>query len=202
MQAEIRTKAFLSGTAFPTRLPSKKTPGFITFYDYNGDGTVKRVSTVSTKGAANSEYGPEKFVVEFFYDDVGRMVRKIVSDYTGQAASRYETDFEFDGRGQLTRERILKWDKDKERMNVLQDVRTTYDLGGKAKEIKFYDQSGWAYTETRAYARGYQLTGATFQAAAGVTVTTSGSYTYNTNNNLTGTKKVSMFRETLVPKLR
>ena len=36
-------------------------------------------------------------------------------------AGRYETDYEFDGRGQLTGERILKWDGSNEGMNGAQD---------------------------------------------------------------------------------
>ena len=43
--------------------------------------------------------------------------------------ARYETDYEFDGRGHLARERIMKWDILKECMNVFQDKRTAYDLG-------------------------------------------------------------------------
>jgi hypothetical protein len=76
------------------------------------------------------------------------------------------------------------------KMVVKQDIRTVYDLGGNPTEVKFYDNLGLAYTETRTYARGYQLTGATFSdVRADVTVSTSGSYTYDTNNNITGTKK-------------
>jgi hypothetical protein len=75
-------------------------------------------------------------------------------------------------------------------MVVRQDIRTTYDLGGNATQVKFCDDLGLAYTETRTYARGYQLTGASFSdVRADVTVTTNGSYTYDTNNNMTGTMK-------------
>jgi len=68
---------------------------------------------------------------------------------------RYETSYEFDGMGRMTRERIMQWDNTNEKMVVLQDKRTTYDLGGNPTEIRFYDNAGWAYTETRTYARGY-----------------------------------------------
>jgi hypothetical protein len=37
-----------------------------------------------------------------------------------------------------------------QRMVTTQDVRTTYDLGRNATEIKFYDNHGWAFTETLA----------------------------------------------------
>jgi len=77
---------------------------------------------------------------------------------------------------------------------VMQDKRTTYDLGGNPVEIKFYDNDGWAYTETRTYARGYQLTDFSTSEDGDVTITTAGSYTYDTNNNLTGTKKFDASR--------
>jgi len=76
----------------------------------------------------------------------------------------------------------------------MQDKRTTYDLGGNPTEIKFYDNDGWAYTETRTYARGYQLTDFSTSVAGDVTINTAGSYTYDTNNNLTGTKKFDASR--------
>ena len=79
-------------------------------------------------------------------------------------------------------------------MVVMQDKRTTYDLGGNPTEIKFYDNDGWAYTETRTYARGYQLTDFSTSVAGDVTINTAGSYTYDTNNNLTGTKKFDASR--------
>ena len=52
----------------------------------------------------------------------------------------------------MTQERKLKWDTGKERMEVLQETRTSYDLAGKPKEIEFYDQVGKAY-EMQSYSR-------------------------------------------------
>ena len=90
------------------------------------------------------------------------------------ASTRYEAGYEFDGRGNMTREWILKYTSGtEERMTVLKDVRTTYDLGHNPTEIKVYSNSGpggaaaaWAYTESRMYASGYQITGFSTNAAA------------------------------------
>jgi len=67
------------------------------------------------------------------------------------SAVRYETSYEFDGMGRMTRERVMKRVEESgvERMNVLEDKRTTYDLGNNPTEVKHYDNVGWAYTETR-----------------------------------------------------
>jgi hypothetical protein len=77
---------------------------------------------------------------------------------------------------------------------ILRDVQTSYDLGDNPTEIKFYDKDGWAYTLTQTFAQGYQITDVSHSAAADVTVNTSGSFTYDTNNNLTGTKEFDAVR--------
>ena len=41
-------------------------------YEYNDDGSLKRTSAVDQSGAEWSTYGPEKYVVEYEYDSVGR----------------------------------------------------------------------------------------------------------------------------------
>jgi hypothetical protein len=58
-------------------------------------------------------------------------------------------------------------------MQVMNDIQTTYDLGRNPITVKVYDNSGWAYTETRTYAKGYQLTGFSTSAAGDVTINTS-----------------------------
>jgi hypothetical protein len=135
-------------------------------------------------------------VVQFFHDDVGRLVRKVVRDNMKQDTidTRYETKYEYDGRGQLIREQIIRYIASDDKMQVMSDIQTTYDLGRNPITVKVYDNSGWAFTETRTYAKGYQLTGFSTSAAADVTINTSGSYTYDTNNNLTGTKKLDATR--------
>ena len=82
----------------------------------------------------------------------------------------------------MVREKILRQDLVAGRMIVTQDTKTTFDLGGNATEIKFADEYGLAYTETRTYGRGYQITGLTVTSARKsgtdqVTVSTAGSYT-------------------------
>jgi len=166
-------------------------------YEYAQDGRVAQTALVRMWDAEATEYGPERFVVQYIYDKAGRLVRKVVRDNSVQdSAVRYETSYEFDGMGRMTRERVLKRVEESgvERMNVLEDKRTTYDLGNNPTEVKHYDNVGWVYTETRTYARGYQLVDFSTQAALGVSVSTSGSYTYDTNNNLTGTKKLDVKR--------
>jgi hypothetical protein len=49
-------------------------------YEYNDDGSLKRTSAVDQSGAEWSTYGPEKYVVEYEYDSVGRVARKVVRD--------------------------------------------------------------------------------------------------------------------------
>ncbi len=152
-----------------------------------------------TSAATDTTYGPEDYVIQFHYDDVGRVVRKVVLDSAvdESKSSRYESKYEFDGRGQLTREQILKYNVGTDRMEILQDVQKTYDLGGNVLTVKFSDNHGWAFTETRTYANGYQLTGvAESHRTSGsypVTVNQGGSYTYDTNNNLTGTESFDAF---------
>jgi hypothetical protein len=163
--------------------------------EYGPDGRLKETAFVSAMQAGSGIYGPEQYVVQFQYDNSGRMVRRVVRENTVSDATRFEETFEYDGRGQTVREKIMAWHGTNERMVVKQDIKTTYDLGGNPTEVKFYDNLGLAYTETRTYARGYQLTGASFSdLGTNVTVSTSGSYTYDTNNNLTGTKKVDARR--------
>ena len=77
----------------------------------------------------------------------------------------------------------------------MQDIRSEYDLGGNPTTVYFYDNVGKAYKETRTYAKGYQITGSSFsETGSGVAVSTTGSYTYDTNNNLTGTMKADATR--------
>jgi hypothetical protein len=49
-------------------------------YEYNDDGSLKRTSAVDQSGAEWSTYGPEKYVVEYEYDSIGRVARKVVRD--------------------------------------------------------------------------------------------------------------------------
>jgi len=110
-------------------------------------------------------------------------------------STRYETEYEYDGMGRTTRERTLQYQAGTVDMEViLRDVQTSYDLGDNPTEIKFYDKDGWAYTLTQTFAQGYQITDVSHSAAADVTVNTSGSFTYDTNNNLTGTKEFDAVR--------
>jgi len=109
--------------------------------------------------------------------------------------TRYDMELDYDGRGQVVRERYLKYNSTSQRMETLQDTQTDYDLGHNPTSVKFYDNSGWAFTETRTYAKGYQLTGFSESHAAGVTVVTGiNNYTYDTNNNMTGTKMLDVKR--------
>ena len=114
----------------------------------SSDGRLKQVAAVKTTDADVTTYGPQKYVVQFFHDDVGRLVRKVVRDNAKQdwITTRYETKFEYDDRGQMVREQIIKYDETSERMTVLSDVQTTYDLGRNPVTVKVYDNSGWAYT--------------------------------------------------------
>ena len=47
-------------------------------------------------------------------------------------------------------------------MEVMQDIRTEYDLGDNPMTVYYYDNAGKAYRETRTYARGYRITDASF----------------------------------------
>ena len=166
-------------------------------YDYNGDGSLSRISAVDQSNTGTSTYGPEKYVVEFSYDKAGRIQRKTVRDNPVQdSTTKYELDYTYDGMGRLVRERIWRYDSTSDMMIVTQDTKTTFDLGGNPTEIKFYDSSGWAYTETRTYAKGYQITNATFSARAGLTATTSGSFTYDGNGNMLTSKGVTIYSGT------
>ncbi len=171
-------------------------------YEYAQGGQLSRVSYVDQTATETAQYGPERYVVEYKYDNMGRLVNKVVrdtplvqTDTAMQGSSeRYESDYQYDGRGRLERERILRYDTSTGRMAVTQDIQTTFDLGDNPTEIRVYDDYGLAYTETRTYAKGYQLTNATFVGGSGVSAVESGSFTYDTNNNLTGTKGISITR--------
>ncbi len=89
---------------------------------------MARVSAVDQTSTDVSEYGPEVFVVDYKYDNMGRLVNKAVRDkpmiMTGTAMenspARFEADYQYDGRGRLVRERILRYDTSTGRMAVLQ----------------------------------------------------------------------------------
>jgi len=49
---------------------------------------------------------------------------------------RYETSYEFDGMGRMTRERIMQWDNTNKKMLVMQDKRTTCDPGNRPHASK------------------------------------------------------------------
>ena len=70
-------------------------------YTYGGDGRVKQIAMVKTSSATDTTYGPERYVIQFFHDDVGRLVRKVVRDNSKQdtISTRYETKYEFDSLG-------------------------------------------------------------------------------------------------------
>jgi hypothetical protein len=169
-------------------------------YEYAGDGSVKRISLVDQTSAPSTTYGPEKYVVEYFKDKVGRSHGKTVrTKQVDDESIHYTSDYQYDGRGRLIRERILRWDATFTRMVVTQDIRTTYDLGNNPTTIEFFDEYGLAYTETRTYARGYQLTDCAVTIPVvrqsgiyRVNYATTGSYTYDINNNITGTKLIDI----------
>jgi hypothetical protein len=70
-------------------------------YEYNDDGSLKRTSAVDQTAAEWSTYGPEKYVVEYEYDSVGRVARKVVRDTpSDDDSTRFEVDYTYDGRGQ------------------------------------------------------------------------------------------------------
>jgi hypothetical protein len=172
-------------------------PEYQYIYEYNDDGSLKQAALYSTSNAGSDTFGPQVYVVQYFYDDAGRLIRKRVVDNTTQEniSTRYETEYEYDGMGRTTRERTLQYQAGTVDMEVvLRDVHTSYDLGNNPTEIKFYDKDGWAYTLTQSFAQGYQITDVSHSAAADVTVNTSGSFTYDTNNNLTGTKEFDAVR--------
>jgi hypothetical protein len=160
----------------------------------SGDGKHAKFAVVDQSGTAWSSAGPERHVVEYSNDNMGRLVKKVTRDSSNDDDSiRHIADYEYNGRGQMTRERILRQDLVAGRMVTTQDIKTTYDLGGNPTEIKFTDEYGLAYTETRSYGRGYQITDATVTSARTsgsdiVTVSTAGAYTYDVNNNMLTTK--------------
>jgi YD repeat-containing protein len=115
-------------------------------------------------------------VVQYFYDDAGRIVRKRVIDNTVQETinTRYETEWEYDGMGRIVRERTLQYDSTSDMMVTLRDEHKTYDFGGNVTEIKFYDVDSYAYTLTQTFAQGYQITDFSVSADSSVTSSTSG----------------------------
>jgi len=66
----------------------------------------------------------------------------------------------------------MRYDVVTGRMVTTHDTHTTYDLGKNATQINVYSNLGpggaaaaWAYTESRTYASGYQITGFSTNAA-------------------------------------
>ncbi len=134
-------------------------------------------------------------MVECEYDEVGRVARKVIRENQMQDSSiNYSADFAYDGMGRMTRERYMKWDSETPASQVMftlmKDVQREYDLGGNVTKETWRDDRGMLYYEEREYARGYQLTDSTYTNGV-LTTSTSGSYTYDTNNNLTETKSLS-----------
>ncbi len=72
--------------------------------------------------------GFKKYVVEYNYDNMGRLVNKTVRDtariYTDtsmqDSGNRFETDYQYDGRGRFVRERIMRYDPSNGRLAVTQ----------------------------------------------------------------------------------
>jgi len=121
-------------------------------YEYGPDGRVARISTVDQTSSDGSTYGPEKYVVEYQYDNVGRLVKKIVRENSDQDSTiYYESDYQYNGRGQLVGERILRWDSTLARMVTTQNIRTTHDLGGNPTLIETFDDNGLVLSEARTY---------------------------------------------------
>jgi len=170
-------------------------PQFEIRYEYAPGGQLRRAATVDLTGSDGTTVGPEKYVVEYSYDDMGRVVKKVIRENQMEDSSvHYSADFMFDGMGRMTRERYMKWDSatpaEQVMFTLMKDVQREYDLGGNVTKETWRDDRGMLYFEEREYARGYQLTDSTYTNGA-LTTATSGSYTYDTNNNLTETKSLS-----------
>ena len=142
-------------------------------------------------------------MVEYSKDKAGRARGKTVrTNRVDDESIHYASDYGYDGRGRLVRERILRWDNTLKRMVTTQDIRTTYDLGNNPTQIDFACEYA-SYTETRTYARGYQLTGFTVTKGNGTLTfyrngvvvpgtSISGSITYDANNNIAATDGVGV----------
>jgi len=189
----------VASVIYPNKSDTEK-PEYELRYTYTNDGQLAQVAMVQMENADESKYGPEVYVVQYKYDNAGRVVGKVVRDNAVQdwISTRYEAEYGYDGMGHLVKERILKYNQATGRMEILQDTRTTYDLGGNPTEIQFYDEHGWAYTETRSYAKGYQLTDFAIsnRTTGGYPVTPvvqADQYTYDANNNMTGTRKLDIY---------
>ncbi len=85
---------------YPDKTSTKK-PETEIHYQYSGNGAVKQIAMVTMGDADTGKYGPEDYVIQFHYDDVGRLVRKVVRDNAKQdtISTRSEMKYEFDGRG-------------------------------------------------------------------------------------------------------
>jgi len=170
-------------------------PQFEIRYEYAPGGQLRRAATVDLTGSDGTTVGPEKYVVEYSYDDMGRVVKKVIRENQMEDSSvHYSADFTFDGMGRMTRERYMKWDETEPASQVMftlmKDVQREYDLGGNVTKETWRDDRGMLYFEEREYARGYQLTDSSYTNGV-LTTATSGSYTYDINNNLTETKSLS-----------
>ncbi len=81
-------------------------------YEYAPDGKIAKVSAVDSSNSLGSTYGPEKYVVDYKYDDAGRLVRKsVVNNPKDPEAEHYNSDYTYDGMGRLVRERIWCYDR-------------------------------------------------------------------------------------------
>ena len=56
-------------------------------YEYTDSEQLKRVSAVDQSETQQSGYGPEKYVGEYSYDELGRVVRKEVRDNSADYSS-------------------------------------------------------------------------------------------------------------------
>jgi hypothetical protein len=96
----------VASVIYPNKTSTKK-PEYEMRYEYAADGRIAETALVRMWEADATEYGPERFVVQYSYDKAGRLVRKVVRDNSVQdSAVRYETSYEFDGMGRMTRERV------------------------------------------------------------------------------------------------
>ena len=139
-------------------------------YEYHDDDSIKSIRVWDTTSGQSEDYKEEEiYNLSYNYNRNGWVSQKVIRDNIADANPRYRISYEYDERGQLSRELYEKWDSNDKVMTVLKDVTYEYDLAGNITKKSYSDGTTLTYT----YSIGYQMTQVTDGSARRLSGTTS-----------------------------
>ena len=162
----------------------------------SSDGRSAKTAVVDQSSTQWGSAGPEKYVVESVYDNMGRLIRKVSRDSSNDDDSiRWEASYEYDGKGRMVRREDFA-SRFARRKNDCHSGHKDYLRSRRQRDSdRLCRRFRSCVYGNKDICEGVSAHGATFSnAGAGVNVITAGSYTYDVNNNMTGTMMASASR--------